>query len=91
MIKASRTKLGAKFSEAARQMWVLMAEKKWSAYDLARELGVPQGQVHSWLLGDRLPSLKHGLNIQDKLGLNPGLFFVKPRRVFVLPAARAAA
>jgi ribosome-binding protein aMBF1 (putative translation factor) len=85
----SRTTLGERFTEGARQLWVTLDKKSWQQLDLANFLGEPLAKVHTWLYGDAVPVLQAALNIEKKLGIEPSLFARKPYRPFQPPAAAA--
>lgn len=86
-----RTRLGEKFSEGARLMWLKLAEKKWNVEDLARECGWARGVGYRYLWGDRRPEFAQGKTIERVLGIHPDLFHAAPKRRFNPAAARAAA
>jgi len=86
----SRRALGPKFSEGARQLWLLMADGSTPA-DLARRLGADSGQCSRLLYGDRAPGLKLAGVIQEKLGIDIPLWNMPPLELFVPPAAQIAA
>lgn len=51
--------------------------------ELERQLGVASGTASRWATGDRLPSLKHALELERLLGIPP--------EAWVKPAAKGAA
>jgi ribosome-binding protein aMBF1 (putative translation factor) len=86
----SRTKIGDKFSEGSRRLWVEMTRRSWEQSDLAGYLDDPLSTVHKWLYGDSVPSLSSLEKIERKLGIDAMLFARKPTRPFELPAVAAA-
>jgi ribosome-binding protein aMBF1 (putative translation factor) len=85
----SRTKLGDKFSEGSRRLWVEMTRRSWEQSDLAGYLDDPLSTVHKWLYGDSVPTLSSLKKIEHKLGIDAMLFAQDPIRPFRPPAVAA--
>jgi transcriptional regulator with XRE-family HTH domain len=82
----TRTRLGPKFSEGARQLWLLLEARGWSQTRLMSELGTT-GLVPGWLYGDKKPSLDNAFRLKALFGIEPELWARPPAKPFVLPAA----
>lgn len=70
-------------------MWIELEKRSWQQSDLALFLEEPLAKVHTWLYGDAIPVLRSALNIQNKLNIDPSLFYKEPNRKFQPPAAAA--
>lgn len=77
-----RKRLGPEFSEAARQLWLKIAELGWSLEELRKALKVGKGVVSRWLYGDCLPSIMHVVAIQKLFGIDPKLWVDAPAEKF---------
>jgi transcriptional regulator with XRE-family HTH domain len=81
-----RDHLGPKFSEAARLVWLAMAERGWSQSDLARELETDTENVCRWLYGDRRPTRPFDRRFRVLLGVDESLWDADPTEPFTPPA-----
>jgi hypothetical protein len=86
----SRRKLGPKFSEAARQLWLALEERGWGQNEAMRQLVLPSGQISKLLYGERKAGRIWSRRIQEQLGIDEGLWDVPPTVAFIPPAARSA-
>lgn len=88
-----RTRLGKKFSEGARRLWLLLAERQWSPMDLANAITAASepkkanrsALVSRWLYGERRPGLEYALLIQRLFGIDPALWRESPAEPFTPP------
>jgi hypothetical protein len=87
--ESTRTRLGPKFSEGSRLLWVVLDERGWTQTRLRRELGTHPGEVSKILYGDREPRLDT-LIAAEKLGVPLEAWKQPPSVEFIPPAARAA-
>lgn len=84
-----RTRLGTKFSEAARTIWMqYILKDEWSFGFLAGVLGTSSGTLTGWLFGDTVPTLASAIKIEDTIGVPPRLWLMKPYRSFTPPTDR---
>ncbi len=65
MRRLVRTRLGSKFSEAARLLWGLKEREGLSNAELAPVLGCNQGHVSKLLWGDILPSRQQAAKLSE--------------------------
>jgi transcriptional regulator with XRE-family HTH domain len=91
MRQLSRRNLGAKFSEGARQLWLLLARRTWSQAEAARQLDMDAGQLVKLLYGDRRPGRELAGRLAAGAEINLRLWDEAPTEPFVPPAAEEAA
>jgi hypothetical protein len=102
-----KTRLGKRFSEGARRLWLLMEERGWCQTDLvddmtaalARRAEVGQarsrkpttGLVSRWLYGEREPDRDYAVFLHEEYTIDAALWSKAPEQPFTPPAARLAA
>jgi hypothetical protein len=87
----SRRKLGPKFSEAARQLWIALEERGWGQNEAMRQLELPSGQISKLLYGERKAGRVWSGRFKDQLGIEERLWDEPPVIPFIPPAARKTA
>src|SRR5262245_54746603 len=86
MARFWRRTLGPKFSEAARQLWLEVLRRGWSATQARKALDLPQGQISKLLYGERRAGRMIAEKIKLVLGIDPHLWDLAPEEEFTLPA-----
>ena len=89
-IEVTRLTLGPRFSEGARLLWLVLAERAWSQGEAARAIGAKAGVVPRWLYGDTRPSWDWASKLRDLFGIPLESWTLPPSIPFVAPAARFA-
>jgi hypothetical protein len=82
-----RRRLGDRFSEGARLLWLAMLRQGLSQESLRAELGRPKGVIGRWLLGDRLPDGESRGRLFKRFGIKPQAWDQKPSKPFSLETA----
>jgi hypothetical protein len=89
-VRAHRRELGERFSEGARQLW-LVVEREGLTHKRLRERIGRGFDVTRWLYGDSVPPVAALVRIEELWGIRVALWLQKPRHRFVPPAVRKAA
>lgn len=95
--RTTRTKMGPRFCEGSRLLWLALERLGWSHSDLMRKLTGPtgkplsNGRVDSWLYGDSKPDRGPAAQLKMMLDIPMESWDQSPNEPFVLPAAREAA
>ena len=84
-----RTKLGDKFSEGSRQIWVRLAKRKLTPTQFELMHGLDRGALFRYMHGDRRPDLGPALFFKRTLGIDPADFNRDPVETFKLPSKAA--
>lgn len=83
-----RRRLGKKFSEGARLVWIKLKRRKWTQAELARQLGGrDRGTVSHWLYGDTRPDLDALLLFKSVLKIPVEAWAKPPTEPFEPPGA----
>lgn len=86
MGSAARTKLGPKFSEGTRLLWLACIEHGWEQRDLRALLNCSTGTVSRYLWGDRVPDRVMAEKIREIAGVPTPTWDQPPTEAFVPPA-----
>jgi hypothetical protein len=86
-----RTKLGPKFSEGARLLWLQLEALNITAADVQREIKASSGSASCWLYGDKRPGRTFAQRLEEKFGVPVSAWDQPTTVIFVPPAARVAA
>ena len=102
-----KTRLGQRFSEGARRLWLLLEERSWRQKDLidnmsatlanrataeqTRPRKISNGVVCRWLYGERVPDRHYAVFLQEEYAIDASLWGKASEQPFIPPAARQAA
>jgi hypothetical protein len=84
----SRSHLGPKFNEGARQLWLALQRVGWTQGRLQREVGACPGSVSHWLFGERVPGRAASMNIKRLFDIDPMVWDLPPAEPFTVPSER---
>lgn len=85
MRSAARSKLGSKFSEGARLLWLACIKNGWSQADLRALLKCSTGTVNRYLWGDRVPDRVMADRIREVAGVPIPTWDQPPKKAFTPP------
>lgn len=86
--KRTRTRLGDKFSEGSRMLWLMIAERYNGAqHECAAALGLDRGQFSHVLYGDRRLGIDEAIRIRDSHGIDPSVWAKDPTEPFTVPTS----
>jgi hypothetical protein len=83
----ARTTVGPHFSEAARQMWMVMRREKLTVAGLAKRLARPKSTVWRLLYGERTAGRAFAGEIERALKIPVADWDRPPTRSFTIPVA----
>lgn len=86
-MRIHKTKLGPRFSEGARQLWLRMMEQNLSQAEVARRIEAPAGYVNGLLYGKKGIGIIYADRIRGLFGIDPPLWLKPPTVEFRPPAA----
>jgi transcriptional regulator with XRE-family HTH domain len=86
--RPTRWRIGPKFSEGARLLWVAIESRRETQLDAARKLDMDRGHVARILYGDRLPTPKFITRMTDTYQIPGDSWGRRPLEPFTLPACR---
>lgn len=83
-----RRHLGPRFSEGARQLWLVVEGRGLNVADAARALGWLRSTLSNVLYGERLPGVALAADVERVFGVPIGAWALEPTDAFIPPAAR---
>ena len=86
MASVARTRLGPKFSEGSRLLWLACIKHGWGQRDLREFLGCSTGTVSRYLWGDRAADRAAAEKMRDKFGIPTPAWDQPPKKPFTPPA-----